>query len=166
MVQALQENQAIFAQHGGRRRRFDKRLRARCQATPLKIKQGYPRRKLARYMLVALEEAHEHKELVDTTTATMEHIMPQTLSDEWKAALGPEYKAVHEKWLDTIGNLTLTGYNSELGNDPFEQKQRMLQNTHFELSRPLLNEEAWGATEIEARGKRLAELAVRRWGRD
>lgn len=123
----------------------------------------YPRRRIARYLLVALEESYEHKEPVDTTTATIEHVMPQTLSEQWAAELGPDHISVHGKWLDTIGNLTLTGYNSELGNRSFQEKKDMLQNTHFELSRPLLKSATWGGTEIEARGKQLAERATHRW---
>ncbi len=125
----------------------------------------YPRRRIARYMLVALEEAHEHKEPVDSSTATMEHIMPQTLSEPWKVELGPDYPAIHAKWLDTLGNLTLTGYNPELGNLPFDEKKLKLQNTHFELSREVLRYPKWGAAEIEARGKNLAASALTRWSR-
>jgi uncharacterized protein with ParB-like and HNH nuclease domain len=125
----------------------------------------YPRRRIARYMLVALEESLEHKEPVDTTTATIEHIMPQTLTQEWADVLGSNHIVVHDKWLDTIGNLTLTGYNSELGNSSFDDKKKLLQNTHFELSRSLLSQAAWSATEIETRGKQLADLAVKRWSR-
>jgi hypothetical protein len=114
-------------------------------------------------MLVALEEAHQHKERVDSAGATMEHVMPQTLSDEWKNSLGADFAETHDRWLDTLGNLTLTGYNSELGNATFSEKKAKLQNTHFELSRNLLTYNQWGSSEIEARGKSLAELALRRW---
>lgn len=129
----------------------------------LVVQRIYPRRKIARYMLVALEDDHKHKEPVDSASATMEHVMPQTLSDEWKAALGEKYAEHHDRWLDTLGNLTLTGYNSELGNAIFDDKKVMLQNTHFELSRSLLQHSHWGPVEIEARGKLLAELALQRW---
>lgn len=125
----------------------------------------YPRHKLARYVLVALEEAHKHKETVDVSTATIEHIMPQTLSKPWVNQLGEDHVQIHERWLDTLGNLTLTGYNSELGNASFEEKKLKLENTHFELSRDLLVQAGWGSSQIEARGKRLAEMALIRWGR-
>jgi len=114
-------------------------------------------------MLIALEEAHQHKEPVDTSSATMEHVMPQTLSEQWKAALGSNYAEIHDRWLDTLGNLTLTGYNSELGNATFDEKKQKLQNTHFELSRSLLSHDHWGPAEIEARGKELADIAMKRW---
>lgn len=114
-------------------------------------------------MLTALEEAFEHKEPVDPSTATMEHIMPQTLSPTWKQQLGADCELIHERWVDTLGNLTLTGYNSEMGNDPFEEKKAKLTNTHFELSRYVLEKEAWGEAEIRERGEMLAESALKRW---
>lgn len=129
----------------------------------LVVQRIYPRRKIARYMLIALEEAHQHKEPVDTATATMEHVMPQTLTDQWKASLGGNYAEIHDRWIDTLGNLTLTGYNSELGNATFEEKKAKLQNTHFELSRSLLAQSQWGPQEIENRGKVLAAIAMKRW---
>jgi uncharacterized protein with ParB-like and HNH nuclease domain len=129
----------------------------------LVVQRIYPRRKIARYMLIALEDAHQHKEPVDTTSATMEHVMPQTLTDAWRTSLGENYAETHDRWLDTLGNLTLTGYNSELGNATFEDKKLKLQNTHFELSRSLLSQAQWNYTEIEERGKNLAEIAKKRW---
>ena len=62
------------------------------------------------------------KEHVNTNEYTIEHIMPQNLSKAWKQNLGSEYKQVHEKYLHTIGNLTLTGYNSEYQNKCFVDK--------------------------------------------
>jgi hypothetical protein len=81
------------------------------------------KRPIARYLLVAFEDCYEHKEPVNATRATIEHIMPQTLSEAWRKELGPEYDVLHERWLDTIGNLTLTGYNSELSNKSFKEKR-------------------------------------------
>ncbi|WP_257644255.1 DUF262 domain-containing protein [Luteimonas salinisoli] len=123
----------------------------------------YPRRKLARFVLDALERAHKHKEPVDVSSSTMEHVMPQALTDPWKNDLGPDYVSIHERWLDTLGNLTLTGYNSELGNLPFSTKKEKLRNTHLELSRDILEAEVWTQEEISARGRRLGEMAVACW---
>lgn len=125
----------------------------------------YPRRRIARFILEALEDCYEHKEKVDTSTASMEHILPQTLTDEWRSSLGDEANLIHERWSDTLGNLTLTGYNSELGNGPFSEKKAKLANTHFELSRPILAEPKWGAEEIQTRAKKLVNLALKRWAR-
>jgi len=53
--------------------------------------------------------------------------MPQNenLSPEWQNDLGPEWKNIHEKWLHTLGNLTLTGYNSKYGDNSFREKRDM-----------------------------------------
>ena len=61
----------------------------------------------------------EHKQL------SIEHIMPQKLSPEWKSALGANAQSVHKTWLDRLGNLTLTAYNSKYSNSSFEEKCNM-----------------------------------------
>ena len=124
--------------------------------------QIYPRRNIVRYLLENLELVFAHKEKADLTTATIEHVLPQTLSDEWKAALG-EHSIEHaEKWCDTLGNLTLTGYNPELSNGPFVDKKNILSQSHYELNRWIVEQPVWTPMEIEARGRRLAELALQR----
>ena len=145
---------------GGRRWPSDREFSDSLVQKPL-----YPRRRIAHFILEALEDYYEHKEKVDTSTASMEHILPQTLTDEWRNALGDEANLIHERWADTLGNLTLTGYNSELGNGPFSEKKAKLANTHFELSRSILDEAKWGVDEIQARAKNLAGLALKRWAR-
>lgn len=145
---------------GGRRWPNDQEFMEALISRPL-----YPRRRIARYMLISLEESFKHKETVDTSSATIEHVMPQTLTPAWESELGEDYAQIHEKWLDTIGNLTLTGYNSELGNAPFEDKKAQLQNTHFEMSKSLLEKSKWDAEEIEDRAKKLSQIAVKRWER-
>ena len=145
---------------GGRRWPHDGEFAAALITKPI-----YPRRRLARYMLIALEESFEHKEAVDTDTATIEHVMPQTLSEGWKKYLGEHYAEIYKIWLDTLGNLTLTGYNAELGNALFDEKKERLRNTHFELSKSILEKAVWGAAEIEERGKDLAQSALKRWQR-
>ena len=125
----------------------------------------YPRRRLARFMLIALEDTYKHKEPVDATGASIEHLMPQTLNAAWIDKLGSEHLIIHSRWLDTLGNLTLTGYNSELGNDTFSTKKEKLQNTHFELTKPILENDEWSVKEIKARAGSLAERALKRWKR-
>ena len=75
------------------------------------------------YLLRKLEN-FDRKEPVDVDSYTIEHVMPQNpeLSPEWQQELGPDWKAVQERWLHTIGNLTLTGYNPELSDRPFREK--------------------------------------------
>ena len=65
------------------------------------------------------------KEKVDINEYTIEHIMPQNIdnSSAWQKELGENYKEIHEKYLHSLGNLTLTGYNSEYSNKPFLEKR-------------------------------------------
>ncbi|GAA9988631.1 hypothetical protein VN1001_10300 [Helicobacter pylori] len=68
-------------------------------------------------------ENFERKERVYTHEYTIEHIMPQTLTKEWKKDLGENFQEIHDKYLHTIGNLTLTGYNPEYSNKSFQKKR-------------------------------------------
>ena len=54
---------------------------------------------------------------------TIEHIMPQTLTLQWKQELGERYEEIYEKYLHTFANLTLTGYNTNYSNRSFQDKK-------------------------------------------
>lgn len=117
-----------------------------------------------KWVLVKLEQAYGHKEQVNLADTTIEHIMPQTVTDAWMKELGESLaNEIHAKYLDTFGNLTLTAYNSELGNLPFAEKKAKLQNTHIEMTRELLGEERWNDASIEERASRLLTVALRLW---
>ena len=77
------------------------------------------------YWLRRLEN-HNRKERVPVDEYTIEHIMPQNkdLPAAWREALGQDWQQVHERWLHTLGNLTLTGYNSEYSDRPFLRETR------------------------------------------
>jgi Protein of unknown function (DUF1524) len=100
---------------------------------------------------------------VNLSSTTIEHVLPQTLTEEWKSILGNESEKLHAKWVDTFGNLTLTGYNPELGNIPFSEKQEKLANTHIELNRWILEQKVWRADEITKRADTLLEKAKALW---
>lgn len=116
-----------------------------------------------RFILCRLEKSFNHRETVDLSTATIEHIMPQAMNQPWKDELGSESEKIHTDLLHTFGNLTLTGYNSELGNLPFLEKKAKLDNTHIELNRWILKQEKWQAVEIEERAKNLLLTANKIW---
>ena len=117
-----------------------------------------------RLVLTSLERSFGHKETPEMgPDITIEHLMPQTLSPEWRAMLGNRTTEVHSKWLDTVGNLTLSGYNPDLGNKPFLEKRRLLVDSNFALSKGLREYEVWDDASIEARGKDLALRAVQIW---
>ena len=100
-----------------------------------------------------------------TGQITIEHIMPQKLSDEWITDLGSNSIDVHAQWLHTVGNLTLTGYNPELGNMPFPDKKAKLACANFALSSSIQEYDAWTGDSIQERGCELAERALQIWSR-
>jgi len=113
-------------------------------------------------------ENHGRKERVPVDEYTIEHIMPQNedLSAEWGEALGEEWERVHETWLHTLGNLTLTGYNSEYSDHPFPKKRDMrggFRESPLRLNEGLGQLESWNESEIQNRAKRLAQKAAEVW---
>ncbi len=106
------------------------------------------------------------EEPVNTKECTIEHIMPQTLTEEWKRDLGGNFQAIHEKYLNTIGNLTLTGYNEKYSNNSFQEKRDMengFKQSSLKLNQSLKNLESFGEKEIEKRANDLADWALKIW---
>lgn len=106
------------------------------------------------------------KEPVNTKECTIEHIMPQTLTEEWKRDLGENFQAIHDKYLHTIGNLTLTGYNTEYSNRSFQEKRDMekgFKQSPLRLNQSLKDLEVFGEKEIEKRANDLADWALKIW---
>lgn len=121
------------------------------------------RQQKTKFLLVSLEESFHHKEIVDVDKLTIEHIMPQTLSEWWQDYLGEDWMNTHEKWLHTIGNLTLTAYNSELSNDDFLSKRQILSNSHLELNKPFETITEWKLDNIKNRAELLSQKALEIW---
>jgi uncharacterized protein with ParB-like and HNH nuclease domain len=119
-----------------------------------------------RFILCRLEKSFGHKECVNLATTTIEHILPQSLSPEWKQDLGETAEEIHATLVHTFGNLTLTAYNAELGNLPFPQKKAKLENTHIELSRSVLEQKNWRSAEIQSRAADLLLRAKKLWAND
>jgi hypothetical protein len=128
-----------------------------------KLYGGGERLAKARLILERLEESFGHKEMPDLAGLTVEHVMPQTLTEWWKDHLGEGWDAVYETWLDTIGNLTLTAYNPELSNSDFPTKRAILQKSHLELNRHFDAAQEWNEGSISRRGEELAERALKVW---
>jgi uncharacterized protein with ParB-like and HNH nuclease domain len=114
-------------------------------------------------MLGRIEAALGHKELVDTSVLTIEHVMPQTPTDWWKAHLGDDWEEDHDQLLHTLGNLTLTSYNPELSNKAFPEKRSILAKSHVELNRYFDDVEHWNEGEIQRRADALADVALTVW---
>jgi len=118
-----------------------------------------------RFILNRLEKSFNHKEAVDISkaTITIEHVLPQTLTQEWKNELGLDADTVHTTLVNTFGNLTLTSYNPEMSNFPFSKKKAELKNSHIDLNRWIFQQTNWRASEIEERAKALLLIANSIW---
>lgn len=113
-------------------------------------------------------ENHGRKERVGIGEYTIEHILPQNpdMRPEWREALGPDWERIQERWLHTLGNLTLTGYNSEYSDLPFADKRDMeggFRESPLRLNRGLGQVGAWNEAAIRERAGRLGEMATQVW---
>ncbi|GAA9481722.1 hypothetical protein BTM451_05640 [Helicobacter pylori] len=111
-------------------------------------------------------ENFDRKERVYTHEYTTEHIMPQKLTEEWEKDLGENFQEIHDKFLHTIGNLTLTGYNTEYSNKSFQEKRDMekgFKQSPLKLNQSLKDLESFGEKEIEKRANDLADWALKIW---
>jgi uncharacterized protein with ParB-like and HNH nuclease domain len=116
-----------------------------------------------RVILDALVRAYPHKENFIPANAQIEHIMPQTLTDQWRADLGGDWQGVYDTWLHTPGNLTLSAYNPNVGNSPFSVKRKEFERSNIAMTRDVAKHTSWGEAEIKSRGQQLARLAGGIW---
>ncbi len=119
------------------------------------------------YLLRKLENFNR-KEIVDIESYTIEHIMPQNknLSPEWRQDLGASWEEVQKTYLHTLGNLTLTRYNSELSDRPFLEKRDLeggFADSPLRLNKGLGKLDAWNENEISKRARSLADQALLVW---
>lgn len=121
------------------------------------------------YLLRRLEN-WATKEPAQVGQYTIEHILPQNpdLSPAWRESLGAEWERVQGEWLHSLGNLTLTGYNSEYSDRPFPEKRDIrggFRDSPLRLNKSLRDLAVWDESAIMDRGTELAQRAVEVWSR-
>ena len=119
------------------------------------------------YLLRKLEN-YDRKEPIDVASYTTEHILPQNqnLSEDWKKQLGTNWKEIQKRYLHVIGNLTLTGYNSELSDKSFEVKRDMrggFKDSPLYLNKELAKLDTWNEQSIKQRTEKIADIAINIW---
>ena len=133
----------------------------------------YQMPKAAQRFLFERLENFNHTEFIDVNKlmqrgdATIEHIMPQTLTAQWRSELGDDAETVHEQYLHTFANLTLTGVNSELSNNSFEEKKhgKMVkgqfvngyQGSIYRLTQELSAYPAWQLKDLQHRANKIKD---------
>ncbi|NBD25638.1 GmrSD restriction endonuclease domain-containing protein [Paenibacillus glycinis] len=119
------------------------------------------------YLLRKLEN-HNRKEIIDIEAYTIEHIMPQNnnLSKQWRQDLGSDWEEVQSSYLHTLGNVTLTRYNSALSDKPFKEKRDMdggFADSPLRLNKGLGKIDTWNADTINKRAKLLVDQSLLVW---
>ena len=119
-------------------------------------------------ILERLERSFGHPEVIDFQEVQLqiEHIMPQSLTAEWRQhliELDQDPDEVHAELVHTLGNLTLTAFNGTLSNNPFERKQEIYGASHLEMNKALVEDQAWGRHQILARAALLAQKVIEIW---
>ena len=122
-----------------------------------------------KYILERLENWNNREQIaveeqIDDGTLTIEHIMPQTLTEEWKEALGMGWELTHTKYVDTLGNLTLSAYNSDYSNLSFLKKKNMpgkgFIHSKLQLNKYLKKLEKWDDEEFDFSNKRIIKMTL------
>lgn len=119
-------------------------------------------------ILERIERSFGHPEIINFQEAqlSIEHIMPQTLSVEWRqmlTELGQDPDQVHNQLVHILGNLTLTAFNGTLSNHPFDRKREIYDASNLEMNKALVESQVWGRDEILARAASLAERIISVW---
>ncbi len=116
-----------------------------------------------RLILERIERSFGHKEPADLSKASIEHVLPQTLTQEWLGELGEDATGKWGQVVHTLGNLTLSAYNAELSNQPFAVKRQALVESHFVLNQHFKGIDQWTDERIRERGRILAQRALQVW---
>ena len=115
---------------------------------------------LCKFVLMDLENGNG-KEMLKVENLTIEHIMPQTPNSDW-AHISPEE---HEEWCHTLGNLSVTGYNSELSNKSFAEKKEIIKENSkaIVLNQDVWNQDSWDINNIKNRAERLSGMLLSKY---
>lgn len=119
---------------------------------------------ICKFVLSVIENSK--KEHIDIADLTIEHILPQKENAAvWKKEIGDDYIRVYEAYLHTLGNLTITGHNSELGTKSFEEKKKIIRENSKAniLNREVLSAEKWDENSILNRAKILSSILIKKF---
>lgn len=116
------------------------------------------------YLSLIEETITKSRPDLSDTKLQLEHIMPQTLNEDWEKALGADFEAVHQEYVHTIGNLTLIRHNQELGNKSFSSKKETYENNAgLQIARlGIVDKDNWNKDAIETRAKMIIDILLQK----
>lgn len=116
---------------------------------------------ICKFVLSVIENST--KEHIDISNLTIEHVLPQKENAAvWKKEVGDDYSSVYEVYLHTLGNLTITGHNSELGTKSFNEKKKIIRDNSKAniLNKEVLSADKWNESSILNRAKVLSNILI------
>ena len=116
---------------------------------------------ICKFVLSVIENST--KEHIDISNLTIEHILPQKENAAvWKKEIGDDYSSVYEIYLHTLGNLTITGHNSELGTKAFNDKKKIIRDNSKAniLNKEVLSADKWNKISILKRAGVLSDILI------
>ncbi len=158
--QSIEKLQAFYSARGWP---TDKELREALKTFEFYLREP----KKCRLVLMEIERSFGHKEKVTLNDKDLqiEHVMPQNLTNSWREMLGKGAEKIHAKYLHTLGNLTLTGYNTELGDKPFSEKKIEFKESKLSLNQYFSKTDIWTEKEIQIRTGVLCDRFIDLWDR-
>ena len=116
-------------------------------------------------VLCALMEAEHKEESPARERLTIEHVMPQKLTNEWRSYLGDSAEEIHGRYRDRLANLTLSGdaTNSSMGTITFNAKREMYKRSAIGITRRLAQENTWDEEALERSAEELTLRALDCW---
>lgn len=127
----------------------------------LLYKDIYKNVSLCKHVLTLLENG-KNKETINVDKSTIEHIMPQNKTEEWRITIGEDYDMIYEKYLHTLGNLSLTGFNSEMSDKSYMEKRlKIKESSKFNvLNLEIVSNNTWSDKIIVKRAERLSNRLI------
>lgn len=119
------------------------------------------KKNICKYLLSVIENST--KEHIDVSNLTIEHILPQKENAAvWRKEIGKDYDSVYDLYLHTLGNLTITGHNSELGTKSFNDKKKIIKDNSKAniLNKDVLSVDRWNKTSILNRANNLIDILL------
>lgn len=115
---------------------------------------------LSKYDVKSNENINYHN---DKNKFTIEHILPQKINEKWKLRLGEKWDEIHQKYKNSLGNLTITSENSEMSNNDFNNKREHYLNSIIKMNREIAKYNNWSEKEIKNRTNELVNICLEIW---
>lgn len=120
-------------------------------------------KKIIRYILCEVERQYSGQDLSwSSSTATIEHVLPDHLDEEWGKIFSEDE---HARYVERLGNYALLekGKNKDIGQGLFDVKKEVFMTSQYQLTKDLGDLDEWTMATLNKRQKNLAAIATSVW---